>query len=145
MSKAPLITAAKVTDAFHLAITWSTGETLACNLAATVSRHAAFAPFADPAFFSEVAVEEWGHGLDWPGGLDLGAGRLYQLCREQAGLFSPADFDGWMQRNQLSLASAAEALGMTRRMIAHYRSGSRPIPKTVQLACIGWEALRRAA
>ena len=43
-------------------------------------------------------------------------------------------------RNQLSLSSAAEALGMTRRMIAHYRSGSRPIPKTVQLACVGWEA-----
>lgn len=34
---------------------------------------------------------------------------------------------------------------MTRRMIAHYRSGSRPIPKTVQLACIGWEAIKEAA
>jgi len=75
----------------------------------------------------------------------MGADRLYQLCREQAGLFSPADFDGWMLKNQLSLSSAAEALGMTRRMIAHYRSGSRPIPKTVQLACIGWESLRKAA
>jgi hypothetical protein len=34
---------------------------------------------------------------------------------------------------------------MTRRMIAHYRSGSRPISKTVQLACIGWEAIKKAA
>jgi len=28
---------------------------------------------------------------------------------------------------------------MTRRMIAHYRTGSRPIPKVVGLACKGWE------
>ncbi|HBG04753.1 MAG: hypothetical protein A2075_19530 [Geobacteraceae bacterium GWC2_58_44] len=144
MNKAPLITAAKVTGTLQLVITWSTGETLNCNLATTVHRHAAFAPFVDPAIFSQVAVEEWGHGLDWPGGLDMGADRLYQLCREQAGLFSAADFDGWMQKNQLSLSSAAEALGMTRRMIAHYRSGSRPIPKTVRLACIGWETLKAA-
>ena len=95
--------------------------------------------------FSKVAVEEWGHGLDWSSGLDIGADRLYQLCREQAGLFSPVAFDGWIKNNRLSLSTAAEALGMTRRMIAHYRSGSRPIPKTVHLACIGWEALKKAA
>jgi len=29
---------------------------------------------------------------------------------------------------------------MTRRMIAHYRTGSRSIPKVVGLACKGWEA-----
>ena len=145
MNKAPLITAVKVIDTLRLMITWNTGETLACDLAATTSRYASFARLADPAVFSKVAVEEWGHGLDWPDGLDLGADRLYQLCREQAGLLSPAAFDEWMKRNGLSLSTAAEALGMTRRMIAHYRSGSRPIPKTVHLACIGWEALQKAA
>lgn len=95
--------------------------------------------------FEQVVIEEWGHGLDWPGGLDMGADRLYQMCREQAGLFSPSAFDGWIKKNRLSLTTAADALGMTRRMIAHYRSGSRPIPKTVQLACIGWESLKKAA
>lgn len=29
---------------------------------------------------------------------------------------------------------------MTRRMIAHYRTGSRAIPRVVGLACKGWEA-----
>ena len=145
MNKAPLIKAAQVTDVQHLVITWSTGETLDCDLATTIRRHAALAPLADLAVFSQVAVEEWGHGLDWPAGLDMGADRLYQLCREQAGLLSPAAFDEWIKNNKLSLSTAAEALGMTRRMIAHYRSGSRPIPKTVQLACIGWEALKKAA
>jgi len=92
-------------------------------------------------------MEEWGHGLDWPGGLDLGADRLYDLGREQAGLLSPSGFDDWMRGNGLSLTTAATALGMTRRMIAHYRHGSRPIPRTVHLACIGWvtEQLGKAA
>jgi len=71
------------------------------------------------------------------------ADTLYGLCREQAGLPTARDFNDWMQRNGLSLTIAAETLGMTRRMIAHYRTGSRPIPKVVGLACKGWEAERQ--
>ncbi|GFO56511.1 hypothetical protein GMSM_35180 [Geomonas sp. Red276] len=145
MSKAPLIESVQVTGVHHLVIGWSTGENYDCDLSDVISRHTALAPLAASAIFSQVVIEEWGHGLDWPGGLDMGADRLYQLCREQAGLLSPAGFDEWMKKNGLSLSTAADALGMTRRMIAHYRSGSKPIPKTVQLACIGWDALNRAA
>jgi hypothetical protein len=145
MNKSPLITAVHVSGARMLTLTWSTGETLECDLAEIIRSHTAFAPLADSAVFSQVAIEEWGHGLDWPEGLDMGADRLYHLCREQAGLLAPAAFDGWIKNNSLSLSTAAEALGMTRRMIAHYRSGTRPIPKTVQLACLGWEYLKKAA
>lgn len=145
MNKCPLITAVQINGNMQLIITWSSGETLNLDLSGTIRQHSAFAQLSDPAFFSLVTIEEWGHGLDWPNGLDLGADRLYQLAREQAGLFSPAAFDIWIKNNRLSLATAADALGMTRRMIAHYRSGSRPIPKTVQLACIGWETLKKAA
>lgn|GEM_PF-2206193 len=51
----------------------------------------------------------------------------------------PSQFDAWMKSHQLSLTTAAEALGISRRMIAHYRTGSRAIPKIVSLACKGWE------
>jgi hypothetical protein len=145
MNKAPLITAVQIAGTARLSLTWNTGETLDIDLSETINRYPAFKSLADPAVFSQVAIEEWGHGLDWSGGLDIGADRLYQLCREQAGLFSPVAFDGWIKNNRLSLTTAADALGMTRRMIAHYRSGTRPIPKTVQLACIGWETLKKAA
>lgn len=145
MNKAPLITAVQVSGTMKLTLTWATSETLDLDLADTINRQSAFASLTDPAVFIQVAVEEWGHGLDWPGGLDMGADRLYHLCREQAGLLSPVAFDGWIKNNRLSLTTAAEALGMTRRMIAHYRSGTRPIPKTVQLACIGWVTLKKAA
>jgi len=69
----------------------------------------------------------------------------YSLGRQQAGLSTRADFAAWMERNRLSLSQAARAIGMTRRMIAYYKSGARPIPKTVWLGCIGYEALKHKA
>ena len=139
MKNPPNIRAAHVIEPGVLELHWSTGETLRVNLADLPKRNAAFAPLGDPDFFARVERGEWGHGLDWPGGLDLGADRLYELCREQAGLPTASEFEAWLQRNGLSLSSAAESLGMTRRMIAHYRTGSKPIPKVVGLACKGWE------
>ena len=47
-----------------------------------------------------------------------------------------------MARHELSLDAAAEALGISRRMLAYYRSREKPIPKTVGLAMLGWEAQR---
>jgi hypothetical protein len=44
-----------------------------------------------------------------------------------------------MDRNKLTLDAAAKALGMSRRMLAYYRNGEKPIPKYVWLACLGWE------
>jgi hypothetical protein len=46
-----------------------------------------------------------------------------------------------MARNDLTLDAAAVALGLSRRMLAYYRSGSKPVPRTVALACLGWEEL----
>jgi hypothetical protein len=145
MNKLPLITDVKVIDVLKLEIGWNTGEVLQLNLTELIKSSDTFRVLESIDMLSQVKVEKWGHGLDWPNGLDMGADRLYHLCREQAGLFSPIVFDDWIKSNRLSLTTAADALGMTRRMISHYRSGSRPIPKTVQLACIGWEALKKAA
>lgn len=138
MKNPPNILAARIIGILAVEMDWSTGETLHADLSACAAPP--FDALRKPEFFSRMARDEWGHGLNWPGGLDLGADRLYELCREQAGLPTASEFDHWMQRNGLSLTKAAETLGMTRRMIAHYRTGSRPIPKVVGLACKGWEA-----
>jgi hypothetical protein len=127
------IKAARITGPLTLEIDWSTGETLSADLSGWT--HPPFDCLRDPSFFARMTVDDWGHGLGWPEGLDLGADNLYTLCRFQAGLPTAAEFDAWMQRNRLTLSSAAQALGMTRRMMAHYRTGSRPIPKVVALAC----------
>ena len=44
-----------------------------------------------------------------------------------------------MARNDLTLDTAEVALGVSRRMLAYYRSGAKPVPRTVALACLGWE------
>lgn len=49
----------------------------------------------------------------------------------------PEQFAPWMAGHGLSLNAAADALGLSRRMIARYRTGSRPIPRVVALACEG--------
>jgi hypothetical protein len=96
----------------------------------------------DGTVFSQVQVEEWGHGVEWPA-IDQGINvdTLHRLAREQAGeAFPVADFNAWMHRNGLSLTTAAEALGVTRRTIVYYHGGHRTIPRYMGLACLGWEA-----
>src|SRR3546814_8667818 len=54
----------------------------------------------------------------------------------------------WRLRHALSLSKAADALGVSRRMVAYYSNGEKKVPKPILLACRGWEAsngLYRAA
>ena len=46
-----------------------------------------------------------------------------------------------MDRPSLKKARAAHATGALRRMLNQYLSGAKPIPKTVWLACLGWETV----
>lgn len=140
--KAITLKAARIVGELAIEIDWSTGETLTARMSGWL--RPPMDALNDPAVFNQMLVDEWGHGLDWPGGLALGADTLYDLCRRQAGQPSASEFNEWMQRQGLSLSAAAEALGMTRRMIAHYRTGSRPIPKVVGLACLGFESRTHA-
>jgi len=139
MMKPPRINAVEVIGPTRLRIDWTTGEQMEVDLAEPINRLKTLAPLHNPTAFARVRVGEWGHSLVWDGEIDLGADRLYERCKEQAGEFSPGQFDAWIKANRLSLTTAAEALGLSRRMVAHYRTGSRPIPKVVGLACIGWE------
>ena len=142
MSKPPLINAVRVTAPLTLEIDWSSGETLGVDVSRLVSRFKFYAPLKDSAVFATAKADEWGHAVSWSGNIDMGADALYELARTQAGEWGPEAFNAWMERNGLSLNAAADALDMTRRMIAHYRTGSRPIPRVVALACEGWEARR---
>lgn len=51
-------------------------------------------------------------------------------------------FNTWMHRNGLSLSTAAQALGLSRRMVSDYRTGQKSIPRAIWLAYLGWEATR---
>lgn len=52
---------------------------------------------------------------------------------------TPTTFKTWMQVNGLSLYGTGQALGISRRQIAYYASGGKPVPLIVMLACAGYE------
>ena len=61
--------------------------------------------------------------------------------REQAGItMSPDAFRNWRERKAYTLDAAAHALGLSRRMVAYYEQGAKPIPKVVALATRALEA-----
>jgi hypothetical protein len=140
MNKPPLIRAVKAKAPATLEIVWSTGERLAVEVWRFIKRFKLYAPLKNATLFAKAKADPWGHAVNWPGDIDMGADQLYELAREQAGEWGPERFNTWMNDHGLSLNAAADALGLSRRMIAHYRTGSRPIPRVVALACEGLSA-----
>ncbi|MFA7241772.1 MAG: DUF2442 domain-containing protein [Sulfuricellaceae bacterium] len=122
-----------------LEIRWTTGETLVAHVGDWIERFEQLAPLRDAEIFSQVRVGRCGHAVEWSGDIDLGADQLYERCKEEAGLPTSQLFDDWMKRNQLSLSTAAESLGLSRRTVACYRAGAKPIPRAIWFACLGWE------
>jgi hypothetical protein len=91
----------------------------------------------------QVELGDWGHSLVWPDGLELGADSLWLDTLDAIGRGDARRFLEWRLANGLSLAKAADALGLARRTVAYYSNGDRPVPKTVLLACKGWDATHR--
>jgi hypothetical protein len=94
----------------------------------------------DPA---NVQVGDWGHSLAWADGSEIGADSLWLDTLSAIGRGDARQFLEWRLCNGLSLARAAEALGLARRTVAYYSNGDRPVPKTLLLACKGWDAMHR--
>ena len=97
----------------------------------------------DTALFTKAKVGFGGHGVEWiEDELDLGANNLRNLATEQAGGIGHERIWNWLLETGLTLEQAAEALGISRRMLIYYRDGEKPIPRSIWLACLGWEAVR---
>jgi transcriptional regulator with XRE-family HTH domain len=64
----------------------------------------------------------------------MAADTLWRLTQEQAGeAMTPDAFRHWRERKAYTLDEAARALGLSRRMVAYYENGDRPIPRVVTL------------
>jgi len=142
--KDPNITAVAHAGGQRVSVTWINGKTDRVDLSALVADLAGLEPLDNAPTFAAVQVGEDGWSLRWPSGAEIGAETIWRLAREQAGEATPvAEFASWRARNALSLADAAAALGITRRMVSYYEAGRYLIPRMVGLACKGWEAERR--
>lgn len=142
--KPPRIDAVTALESNVLEIRWTTGETMTAHIADWIERFKQLAPLRDPSVFAQARVGWHGHSVEWADGIEFGADQLYERCREEARLPTPSLFDDWMRRNGLSLQTAADALGLSRRTVAYYRSGAKPISRSIWLACLGWEVTRPA-
>ena len=116
------------------------------DLAAIIECIPALALLKAPKLFGKVHVGDWGWTVDWiPGELDMDGGYLRAEAVEQSGGISHERIWEWIHRNWFTLEAAAETLGISRRMLAYYRSGQRPIPRHIWLACVGLEDERHKA
>ncbi len=127
-------------------MTWEDGSENIVSLSDPVNRLKVFVPLREGDLFRKVGVADYGWAIRWTDEIDFSADSVWRLAQEQAGqAMSAKDFRDWRARNGLSQQGAAEALGLSRRTIAYYESGEKPIPKTVWLACRGLEAEKKLA
>ena len=134
----PKLLTVKALEPYRLRTTWSTGETLEVDIA-QLMRGNAFAEIRKTDIFKTVHTD--GLSIEWFD-TELARDNVYAWAKEQAGEVSHEMFGAWMLRNQLSLTSAAEALGISRRMVSYYRTAAKAIPRAIWLACLGWEVTR---
>jgi len=127
-------------DGMRLQVHYQGGQSVTVDCSLLPQRFAAFAPLLDAAFFRQVSVADWGHSVEWPNGEGLDADRLMEMALEQNARTDTLAFRRWQRKHGLSLTQAAQALGVSRRTASQYRTGMRPVPRTVLLALKGWEA-----
>ena len=138
-----ILTAVEALPDYRLRLTYADGQALQADLSDWIHTTQALVALKDTALFTKAKVGFGGHGVDWiEDELDLGADNLRNLAIEQAGGIGHERIWNWLHETGLTLEQAAEALGISRRMLIYYRDGEKPIPRSIWLACLGWEAVR---
>ena len=140
MKKSPTIKRVKPLNPYRVRVTWSNGQVATLDLADAITRSRSLSLLRDVALFNKVKPGEWGHSIRWTDDIELGAESLWRRTLAAIGRRDAMQFMDWRMRHSLSLSQAAQELGLSRRMVAYYESGLHKVPKTVLLACEGWEA-----
>ena len=119
-----------------LRVRWDNGEESLIDVSGMIQSFRVYAPLRQsPELFGQVRVGEYGTDVVWTDEIDMAADTLWRLAQEQAGeTMTPDAFRHWRERKAYTLDEAARALGLSRRMVAYYEKGDRPIPRVVALA-----------
>jgi DNA-binding transcriptional regulator YiaG len=119
-----------------LRVSWDRGDESLIDLSGMVKSFRVYKPLSgSPDLFRRVRVGDHGTDVVWTDEIDMAADTLWRLAQEQAGAtLSSEGFRQWRERKAYTLDAAAAALGISRRMVAYYEQGKKPIPRVVALA-----------
>ncbi len=126
---------------FTLRIRWDKGDEGIVDVSGLIETFRVYEPLRhSPQLFAQARLGEHGVDVVWNDDIDMSADTLWRLAQEQAGTtMSPDAFKLWRERKAYTLDAAARALGLSRRMVAYYEQGAKPIPRVVALATRGLE------
>ena len=127
---------------FVLHVEWADARTSTHDFRQRFNRFPALAGLAESDRFVGVRVGEDGATLEWPeSGVDVCADSLRFEAYPEENPFPDVvmagdEFRAWMKGNSLSLSAAAGILGISRRQIANFANGTKPVPCSVFLSCM---------
>ena len=130
-------------QSYSLIVTWTTGERSTIDLSGPILTFKLYEPLRHSAeLFASAKVGEHGTDIVWTDEIDMSADTLRRLADEQTGItMAPEAFRQWREKKAYTLDGAARALGLSRRMVAYYEQGDKPIPRVVALATKALEHL----
>ena len=137
------LTAVAALPDYRLHLSYVDGQEFEVDLSEWIATTSILLPLKDATLFSQAKIGFAGRSVEWIADeLDLGADNLRNLAVEQAGGIGHERIWNWLHETGLTLEQAANALGISRRMLIYYRDGEKAIPRSIWLACLGWEAVR---
>lgn len=127
-----------------LELTFIDGQRFTLDMGKDVATYPGLKPLQDRKAFAGAMLGDDGWTVEWPElDIQIGADTLYLDALAQA---APDEntriFIGWRARTGFNLTQAAEALGVGTRSITRYSNGREAVPRTLALACLGWERLQ---
>lgn len=148
----PCLASVRAVHGHAVAVAWAEGPRAGIveevDLGPVILQYRIFAPLrADPERFAAVRLNADGDVLLWDeGGIEMAATTVERLAQlAEVDRMTAAAFRAWVERHGFTYDGAAEALGIARRLVAYYLSGEKPIPRTVALACSGYDVVTRDA
>ncbi|MBK5529934.1 DUF2442 domain-containing protein [Pseudomonas sp. TH06] len=145
LMKRPRLSAVQALSDFRLALTFIDGQELILDLGRDIHTYPGLQPLLDPKVFATATMDDDGWTVEWlEPDIQIGADTLYMdALAQNAADENTRIFIDWRARTGLSLNQAAEALGVSARSISRYSSGREAVPRSLALACLGWDSLQQ--
>ncbi|WP_028620817.1 DUF2442 domain-containing protein [Pseudomonas sp. Ant30-3] len=145
--KRPRLSAVEALPDYRLDLTFIDGQKLMLDLRRDLEAYSGLRPLLDEHAFETATLGDDGWSVEWPQqDIQIGADTLYlDALAQNAADENTRIFIDWRARTGLPLNHAAEALGVSARSITRYSSGREAVPRSLALACLGWDWLQQQA